>query len=140
MVKKISAAVLGVIAAFSIVLAVEALGHIVYPVPPDLDLNDLVAFGNYVQSLPVGALLFPAGAWVLATLGGGFLACFIAKDRPFVYSGIVGGFIFVATVANLMMIPHPMWLSISALAAIAIMTYVTGVIASSRILSSGNNN
>ena len=139
MAKKITAAVLGVIAAFGIVAAVEALGHTIYPVPPDLDFNDSVAFGKYVQSLPVGALLFPAGAWVLATLGGGLLACFIAKDKPFVYSGIIGGFIFLATVANLMMISHPMWFSISALAAIAIMTYVTGIIASSRVFSSGNN-
>ncbi len=139
MVKTIFAAVLGVIAAFGIVAAVEALGHTVYPVPPDLDFNDSVAFGIYVQSLPIGALLFPAGAWVLATLGGGLLACFIAKDKPFVYSGIVGGFIFLGTVANLMMTPHPMWLSIGSLIAIASMTYFTGVIASSRVFSSGNN-
>ncbi len=139
MARKIIAAVLGVIAAFGIVAAVEALGHTVYPVPPDIDFKDSVAFGIYVQGLPIGALLFPAGAWVLATLGGGLLACFIAKDKPFIYSGIVGGFIFLGTVANLMMIPHPMWLSIGALIAIAVMTYVTGVIASSRVFSSENN-
>ena len=63
MARKIIAAVLGVIAAFGIVAAVEALGHTVYPVPPDIDFKDPVAFGIYVQGLPVGALLFPAGAW-----------------------------------------------------------------------------
>jgi len=139
MVKKVAAAVLGIIAAGAIVAIVEALGHAVYPIPPDVDFDDPVQFGNYVQRLPIGAFLFVAGAWTLATLGGGLLACFIAKEKPFVYSGIVGGFVLVATVANLMMIPHPLWFSISALIAIAVTTYITGVIASSRALSGGDN-
>ena len=139
MVKKVAAAVLGIIAAGGIVAVVEALGHAVYPIPPDVDFNDPVQFGNYVQSLPVGAFIFVAGGWTSGTLGGGLLACFIARERPFVYSGIVGGFILVATVVNLMMIPHPLSFSISALIAIAVMTYITGVIASSRAFSGGDN-
>ncbi len=139
MVKKIAAAVLGIIVAGLIVAAIEALGHTVYPIPPDIDFKDPIQFGNYVQSLPVGAFLFVAGGWTSGTLGGGLLACFITKEKPFVYSGIVGGFILVATVVNLIMIPHPLWFSINALIAIAIMTYITGVIASSRAFSGGDN-
>ena len=131
MVKKIAAAVIGIVVAGGIVFAVESLGHTVYPLPADLDMNDPVEFGNYVESLPIGAFIFVAGAWVLGTLGGGLLACFIAGDKPRVYSSIVGGFILVATIVNLIMIPHPLWFSISSLIAIAVMTYVTGNIASS---------
>lgn len=139
MVKKIAAAVLGIIAAGGIVAVVEALGHAVYPVPPDIDVSDSVQFRDYVQNLPIGAFLFVAGAWILGTLGGGLIACMIAREKPFIYSGIVGGFIFVATVANLIMIPHPLWFSISALIAIAVMTVITGVIASSRVFPGGDN-
>ena len=139
MVRKIAAAVLGIVVAGLIVAAFEALGHAVYPIPPDIDLEDPVRFGNYVQSLPIGAFLFLAGAWTSGTLGGGLLACFIAREKPFVYSGIVGGFILVATVANLIVIPHPIWFSISALIAIAVVTYVTGIIASSRVFAGGAN-
>ena len=139
MVRKIAATVLGIIVAGLIVAACEALGHAVYPIPPDIDLKDSVQFENYVQSLPFGAFLFLAGAWTSGTLGGGLLACFIARERPFVYSGIVGGFILVATVANLIVIPHPIWFSISALIAIAVVTYVTGIIASSRVFAGGAN-
>ena len=74
MVRKVAAAVLGIIAAGAIVAVVEALGHAVYPIPPDVDFNDPVQFGNYVQSLPVGAFLFVAGGWNSDTLGGGLLA------------------------------------------------------------------
>ena len=138
MIKKIAAAVIGIIVAGGIVFAVESLGHAVYPLPADLDMNDPVQFGNYVESLPIGAFIFVASAWVLGTLGGGLLACFIAGEKPRVYSSIVGGFILVATIANLIMIPHPLWFSISSLVAIAVMTYVTGSIASS-FASSGAN-
>lgn len=139
MIKKIAAAVIGIIVAGGIVFAVESLGHTVYPLPPDLDMSDPVQFGNYVESLPIGAFIFVAGAWVLATLGGGLLACFIAGEKPRVYTAIVGGFVLAATVANLIMIPHPLWFSISSLIAIAAMTYVTGSIASSFATSGAND-
>jgi hypothetical protein len=139
MIKKIAAAVIGIVVAGGIVFAVESLGHTVYPLPADLDMNDPVEFGNYVESLPIGAFIFVAGAWVLGTLGGGLLACFIAGDKPRVYSSIVGGFVLVATIANLIMIPHPLWFSISSLVAIAVTTYVTGNIASSFTTSSASD-
>lgn len=139
MVRKIAAAVLGIVAAGLIVAATEKLGHSVYPVPPDIDFRDPVQFGNYVEGLPIGAFIFVAGGWTSGTLGGGLLACFIARERPFVYSAIVGGFILVATIANLVMIPHPLWFSIGALIAIAVMTYFTGIIASSQAFSGGDD-
>ena len=117
MIRKIAAAVLGIVVAGGIVAVVESLGHAVYPIPPELDMSDPVAFGNYVESLPFGAFLFVAGAWLMATLGGGLLACVIAREKPLVYSAIVGGFVLVATIANLIMIPHPLWFSISTLIA-----------------------
>ncbi len=139
MIKKIAAAAIGIIVAGGIVFAVESLGHTVYPLPPDLDMSDPVQFGNYVESLPMGAFLFVAGAWVLGTLGGGLLACFIAGEKPRVYAAIVGVFVVAATISNLIMIPHPLWFSISSLIAIAAMTYVTGSIASSITTSAAND-
>jgi hypothetical protein len=138
-IRKIAAVVLGIVVAVGIVAAVESLGHAVYPFPPDVDLNDPIRLGNYIESLPLGAFLFVAGAWVLATFGGCLLACFIAREKPHFYAAIVGGFVLVATVANLVIIPHPLWFSISALIAIVIMTYVTGVIASSYIPSDSHD-
>jgi len=139
MVKKIVAAVLGIVAAGLIVAAIEVLGHLVYPIPPDVDFKDPVRFGNYVESLLFGAFLFVAGGWTLGTLGGGLLACLIAKEKPFLYSTIVGSFVLVATVANLIVIPHPLWFSIGAVLAIAIMIYVTAINAPSRAFAGGGD-
>lgn len=138
MVRKIAAVLLGIVFAAGIVAAVESLGHAVYPFPANVDMNDPIQLGTYIESLHFGAFLFVVGAWVLGTLGGGLLACFIARETPRVYSAIVGGFVFVATIANLIMIPHPLWFSICALLAVAAITYLTGVIASS-FTPSGTN-
>ena len=132
MIKKIAAAVLGIIAAAVIVAAVEAMGHAVYPVPHGLDMNDPVQFQIYVEGLPTGALLFVFSGWLLGTLGGGLLACFIIKEKPFVYATIVGAFVLAATAVNLIMIPHPLWFSVTAVIGIAAVTYLTGLIASSQ--------
>jgi hypothetical protein len=137
-IRKITAVVLGIAVAIAIVAATEAIGHAVYPVPADLDVQDAVQFGNYLESLPFGAFFFVLAAWALATLGGGLLACFISREKPFVYAAIVGGFMLAGTVANLIMIPHPLWFSIIAVISISIMTYLAGSIASSQ-LSSGEH-
>ncbi len=135
MIRKIAAVVLGIAVAVAIVAATEAIGHAVYPVPADLDVQDAVQFGIYLESLPFGAFLFVLAAWTLATLGGGLLACFISREKPFVYAAIVGGFMLAGTVANLIMIPHPLWFSIIAVISISIMTYLAGSIASSQMPS-----
>ena len=131
MFRKIAAVLLGVAVAVAIVAAVEALGHAVYPVPADIDFNDPVRFQEYVSGLPAGAFLFVLGSWVLWTLIGGLLACFVARERPFLYAMIVGGAILATTVVNLIIIPHPLWFSATAVIAIAIVSYLTGLIASS---------
>ena len=68
MLKKTAAAVLGIIAAGGIVAVVDALGHAVYPIPPDIDFEDPVQFGIYVQSLPIAAAHSPGGSHVVCRI------------------------------------------------------------------------
>lgn len=112
MVKNIAAGIAGVVIAGALVWLIEMLGHFVYPPPPDLNFADAEAMGVYVTTLPIGAFLFVGGAWFLATLGGTFVACKIGDAKPMTYAIIVGGLMLIATAANLIMIPHPLWFSI----------------------------
>ncbi len=105
--RKILAVVFGIVVAVVLIIAIEALGHAVYPVPDGLDLTDPEALQAYVMDAPIAALLFVLGAWLVATLVGGLLACFIAKESPLVYSAIIGGLVLLGTIINLMSIPHP---------------------------------
>lgn len=134
--RKISAVVLGVVVAVVLIIAIEALGHSAYPVPQGLDISNSEAMQAYVMGLPIGALLFVMGAWLVATLAGGLLACFIARETPLVYAAIVGGLVLLGTVINLMSVPHPPWFSITSVLAIIAMIFLTGRLGTSFVSSS----
>ena len=109
--KNIGAGIAGVVIAVAIVWLVEMVGHSVYPPPPNLDFADADAMRAYTSRLPIGAFLFVGGAWFVATLCGTFSACKIGTAEPIVFAGVVGGLMLIATAANLIMIPHPLWFS-----------------------------
>jgi len=134
--RKISAVVLGVVVAVVLIIAIEALGHSAYPLPEGLDISNSEAMQAYVMGLPIGALLFVMGAWLVATLAGGLLACFIARETPLVYAAIVGGLVLLGTVINLISIPHPPWFSITSVLAIIAMIFLTGRLGTSFVSSS----
>ncbi len=122
--KNIAAGVAGVVVAGLLVWLVEMLGHSVYPPPPDLDFADADAMRAYVATLPVGAFLFVGGAWFVATLAGTFTACRIGTAKPIIFAGVVGGLMLVATAVNLVMIAHPLWFSILAVAGIIVAAWL----------------
>lgn len=127
--RSVLAAFTGIIVAVAIVWGVETLGHVVYSPPADLDFNDADAMRAYIETLPPGALAFVLFAWLLATFVGGWVAARIAKRRPLLFAGIVGGVILAAAVANLLLIPHPLWLTIAALVGIPAMAWLASRLA-----------
>ncbi len=120
MVKNIIAGVVGIIVAVGIIWAIESLGHRFYPPPAGLDFADAEAMRVYVNTLPLGALLFVPAAWFIGTLGGTFVACRIGTASRQVFALAVGGLVLAATVVNLVMIPHPMWFSVLGVAAVLV--------------------
>ena len=119
-----------VMAAFVLVLVVEKVGHLIYPPPADLDFSDPEAIKPYIATMPFLALLFPMIAWVVATFVGSLVASKIGTANPLLFAGIVGGLILAATIANLIMIPHPVWFSIVSLIAIAASAWIAAKVAS----------
>ena len=118
--KNILAGIGGVITAIALVWIVESAGHAVYPPPPDLDFADPDVMRVYIDSLPVGALLFVAAAWFIGPFGGTFAACRVGSASPLVFVLVVGGLMLIATAVNLLMIPHPMWFSALGIIAVCV--------------------
>jgi len=114
MLRKISGVLLGLVVAFCTIMLVERLGHMVYPPPPDLDFKNAEKLRVYIESLPLGAFVFILLGWFLGTLLGGMVACRVAREQPLLFACIIGAVIMAATIANLVMIPHPSWFSIAA--------------------------
>lgn len=122
--KNIAAGIAGVVVAGFIVWLVEMLGHTVYPVPPELDMSDLDTLREYIAGLPTGAFVFVAAGWFLGTLGGVLAACKIGTASPMVFTMVVTGFMLLATAFNLVVIPHPLWFSITGVAGILVAAWL----------------
>jgi hypothetical protein len=128
--RKIAAVLLGVITAFALVAVIQKLGHLVYPPPADLSLDDPERWKAYVAGLPPGPFFFVLAAWALGTLGGGLVAARIARQKPLFYALIVGAVVMIASIAQLVAIPHPLWFTIAAFILIPAAAYVAAQLAS----------
>ena len=129
MIRRIAAVLIGIVAAVAVVFVVEMVGHNVYPPPTDLDFTQPEVVTAYMKTLPIGAFVFVLGGFALATFIGGFVAAKIVGDRPGLYAGIVGALMLCATGANLLMIPHPLWFSATAIALILAATVMAARLA-----------
>ncbi len=127
--RKIAAVLAGIVIAFSLVFAIEMVGRQVYPPPAGLDYSKPEVVASYMNTLPAGAFMFVLGGFAVATLAGGFVSARIARVRPLLFAGIIGALMLAATVANLLMIPHPLWFSISAITLIILSTILAGRLA-----------
>ena len=118
--RNIAAGVVGIIVAFVLVVVVEKIGHTVYPIPEGLDFADPEAMLDYFATVPLGAMLFVAAAWLIGAAGGTCAACAIGTARPWIFALVVGGLVFIAASFNLFMIPHPIWFSVLGLVGILV--------------------
>ena len=125
MIRKIIAAVVGILAAFALVMAIEGLGYELYPLPDGLDTQNLDQMRKYVESLPPQALLIVLSAWIVATMGGGLLACIIAKVKPLLFASLIGLVIMGGSIYTMLEIPHPTWFMAAAIAGILMAIFIT---------------
>ncbi len=105
----------GILASFVIVALVEALGHLVYPPPADIDRMNPQVLSEYVAGLPVGAILFVAVAWIVGAFVGSLVAGRIGSLKPVYFSSVVTGIILAGGITQIMIIAHPTWFVIVSL-------------------------
>lgn len=118
MLRDVLAAITGIVVAMVTVMLIQMLGHAVFPPPADLNLQNTEAMRTYVSSIPVAALLFVLASYVVAAFDGTFVACLIGRAQPMYFALAVAVLMLVATITNLIMIPHPAWFSVASLAGI----------------------
>ncbi|HUF47127.1 MAG TPA: hypothetical protein VMM93_04865, partial [Vicinamibacterales bacterium] len=115
MIRSLAAVVAGLVAAFAVMTVVEAVGHTIYPPPPDLDPLTPEGMAAIVAHLPTGALLFVLAAYVCGGLAGGAVAGRVARGRP-VEPALVGTVLTLGALVNVITIPHPLWMSAASVA------------------------
>jgi hypothetical protein len=113
MVRSIVAVLLGLLVANLVITVVQRTGHAVYPPPAGLDFNDREAVRKALAEAPTGALLFVLLSYAAGALAGGALTAWMARRAPLVHALVVGAFLTAAGVASVVMIPHPLWLTVA---------------------------
>ena len=109
--RTIAGVVVGVVVAWLTIMLAEFASAPLHPVPAGLDMRDPESVAAFVATLPASALLLVLSGWVLGGLVGGYVAASISrKPRAALTVGIV---IVLGVIANAVMIPHPMWMTIA---------------------------
>lgn len=119
MLRLIGAIVGGLLLAFAIVFLTDTLFHLLSPGPARPDSNDAEAMRTYVSRLPVAGLFGILLGWALAVYAGAGLAARLALrgDWP---GWAVTGLFLLATLGNFLMVPHPTWMILMAIALILV--------------------
>ena len=113
MLRRILAVIVAALVGSLVIWAVQSIGHLVYPLPEGLDTGDLEQMKAYVASLPLGAFGFILAAYVLGSFAAGWTAVSIAKTMgPALAAGVV---FTLAGIANVLLIPHPLWFAVATL-------------------------
>ena len=115
MARSIGAIVVGVLLGFATVWVVETIGHLFFPIPSDIALDDPASGGGYARTMPLGAQAFVIAAWFLGALVGGGAAARIANARWAAWPVALA--VAAGAVAIIFWIPHPELMQIAAVVA-----------------------
>lgn len=119
MVRLILGVIVGVIVGMVVILAVEGVGHTIFPPPAGVNLTDPAQLATVMTKIPFQAKVAVLIAWFLGTVAGASAANLLAGRRAWA-GRIVGLLILAMSIFNMTTIVHPIWMMVSAVLAIAL--------------------
>jgi hypothetical protein len=134
---KVLPVALGIIAGFVIVRLFDHFSHQYYDqdimnslpnpqeVEPEVYMN---ALSEMIAKLPFISLFLVMAGWLVGGFVGGSVAAKFTEGNWKRNALTVGFILFLATLANLLMIPHPRWMSIFGLMGILPLAYIGGLL------------
>ena len=115
MLRTVLGIVAGVMLAFAALIGLEMAGHAAMPPPAGLGPSNPEDLKQMVAAAPLAAKAWVVFGWFVAPLAGGWLARRLSGKG---WAGwIIAGLILLGGIANILMIPHPLWMQIAAVAA-----------------------
>lgn len=107
---RFSAALVGMVAGGCAVALVEWISIRMHPMPEGLQMDDIEGVKAWVRELPTSAFLMLLVAWSAGCGIGTFVARRIAPGRSAWPAIVVCVLLTLATIGNLIALPHPWWL------------------------------
>jgi hypothetical protein len=100
---------IGIVTGLIANMLILQIGMTIYPPPADLDTNDVEAMTRFIESMPLGQLLFTYAAHISQAGVGAVAGCLSNRQKASRTGMLVGGITATFCMMNLMMVPHPMW-------------------------------
>ncbi len=97
---------------FVVIMAIEAIGHTLYP--PPAGLNPMLAddMAKIMTAMPAAAKVIVLVAWVVGAFAGGWIAARIARQHPRIAAAIVAAMVVAGVIGMILQMPgHPVWMS-----------------------------
>lgn len=110
--RKILAFVAGLVAGGVAVFLVESLSSLLHPIPEGIDTKDIDQMKEFVQGLPASAFAMVLLAHALGAFCAGSVSSWVAGLKWKAGAIALGLLFTIAGIANLVMIPHPLWFGI----------------------------
>jgi len=104
------AVVAGVVVAWLVIVLSQIAGAAAYPPPPGLDVTDPQQLAAFIGAAPPMAMAFVVAGYVLAALLGGWVAARTSRSHARTAALLVGLLVLAGVIANMAMIPHPLWM------------------------------
>ena len=121
MARKLLALLAGVLTAIIVIGIIEYIAHLLYAptVPPDRSNPE--AMRAFIAAMPAGAFLLILLAYAAGTFVGGVVAGRIARSTAWRHAGSIGGLILLFALMNIVVLPHPLWFTVSAIIVMPLM-------------------
>lgn len=111
MIRNALALLAGYIVGASLNMAIIQLNmHILYPMPPGMNMGDPIQFNTYIATLPTLAFLVVIIAHLTQAFVGGWVAARLAHSYPFRVALTIGAVSLAGGIAAMSRIEGPAWL------------------------------
>ncbi|MBK9107657.1 MAG: hypothetical protein IPM92_04555 [Saprospiraceae bacterium] len=111
-IKNILAVVAGIIVGSIVNMSLISISGSVIPPPEGADVTTMEGLKATLALFQPKHFIMPFLAHALGTLAGAFVAAKFAAERPFLCGMVVAAFFLMGGIANVFMLPSPMWFNI----------------------------
>jgi hypothetical protein len=99
------------VVAFALVVAVEYVSNVFHPFPEGVEPTH-GKISAHVAACPTWVLALAVAAWGLTTFVSAWLATRLGAGRHPAHGFVVGSILLLAAVANMLMLPYPIWFTV----------------------------
>lgn len=111
--RNILAVITGAVIGSVVNMALVNTGPMVFPPPEGVDITTYEGLKASMHLFRPVNFLFPWLAHALGTLVGAFLAAKIAGSRQRMFAFVIGGLFLIGGILNIVMLPSPLWFTLT---------------------------